>query len=64
MQAADYHLFSGLQTPLTIFSALYVRTMTVSQLKEIADEGPYVKLIDDATGTKNKALEINEHIQL
>ena len=38
MQAADYYLITGSETPLALFSLAFVARMTPGQLEEVAGE--------------------------
>lgn len=40
MQAANYHLLSGPDTPLTILTPEFVRTLSVDDMENIAGETP------------------------
>jgi hypothetical protein len=40
MQATDYHLLSGPDTPLRILSPEFVRTISVEDMESIASENP------------------------
>ncbi len=43
MQASDYHLVTGSDTPLKLFSPSFVNGLSVEQLEEIAGEGANLK---------------------
>ena len=43
MQASDYHLVTGPNTPLLLFSPSFVQDLTTDQLEEIAGEESGVK---------------------
>lgn len=43
MQAADYHLVVGPNTPLKLFSPAYVHGLTIDQLEDIAGEDANLK---------------------
>ena len=43
MQASDYHLVTGPETPLKLFSPSFVQDLTTDQLEEIAGEEPGLK---------------------
>lgn len=43
IQAADYHLVTGPDAPLKLFSPTFVAALTEEQLAEIASEDPTLK---------------------
>lgn len=43
MQVVDYHLITGSETPLTLFSSAFVAEMTPGQLEEVAGEDLTIK---------------------
>ena len=62
MQGADYHLVTGPDTPLRLFSPTFVGSLTPEQLAQIADEDTAVKKRRVALENKIKELEAAKKI--
>ena len=57
MQGTDYHLLSGDDSPLRIFSPLFITSLTNDQLESIAGENPSSKHLRKTLKLEIKALE-------
>ena len=57
MQAADFHLVTGPETPLKLFSPAFVNRLSEKQLQEIAGEDPALQRKRAALTKEIEALE-------
>jgi hypothetical protein len=57
MQGSDYHLISGANSPLRIFSPVFVSSLTVEQLEQVAGEDPCTRRARKALKVQIEALE-------
>ena len=62
MQASDYHLVTGPNSPLLLFSPSFVQDLTTDQLEEIAGEEPSLKRKRKALQKELKDLEAGRKI--
>lgn len=62
MQAADYYLTTGPNTPLKLFSRSFVAEMTPKQLEEAAREDSTLKRRRNELEKENKDLEDGKKI--